>query len=76
MTLDHAKHAATFGDRLRRRRTLRGWTQDELAARIGIDDRSNIGNWENRRSLPQFAQLLALAEAFEINEGELMRGVP
>lgn len=43
-----------IGDRIRRARQLRRWTQRELAERIGVD-RKTVDNWENDRAYPRTA---------------------
>jgi transcriptional regulator with XRE-family HTH domain len=43
-------------------RTRRGWTQEELAARIGVSART-ISNWEAGKPVPR-TRLLALERAF------------
>lgn len=43
-------------------RMRRGWTQDDLAARVGVSTRT-ISNWESGRPIPRTRQL-ALERAF------------
>lgn len=44
-------------------RALRGWSQDELARRLGVS-RSKIGNYEQGTRRPNIEDLEALADAF------------
>lgn len=43
-----------LGDRIRRAREQRGWTQAQLAAEVGVA-RETIGNWETGASNPRNA---------------------
>ena len=71
---------ALFADELRAMRKHRGWTRDELGARINFSG-STIGNIESGLRAPTRDQALLLDEAFETPgtfqrlEGRL-RGVP
>ena len=71
---------ALFADELRAMRKHRGWTRDELGARINFSG-STIGNIESGLRAPTRDQALLLDQAFETPgtfarlEGRL-RGVP
>lgn len=54
-----------------RMRLERGWTQKELAARIGCKQ-NQIAYWESKKSNPTFASLQKLANAFGCTIAELM----
>jgi transcriptional regulator with XRE-family HTH domain len=58
------------GERLRREREVRGWSQDELARRIDTD-RQNINHWEKNKSFPQPHYRSKLAEVFGLEIEEL-----
>lgn len=45
---------SALGDRIRRAREQRGWTQAQLAAEVGVA-RETIGNWETGASSPRNA---------------------
>ena len=53
-------------------RTMRGMSQDELAAKVGYSNRSAIARIENGEiDLPQ-SKILAFAEALNVTPGQLM----
>ncbi|MBO0687371.1 MAG: helix-turn-helix transcriptional regulator [Candidatus Dormibacteraeota bacterium] len=59
------------GSRLRRERELRGWSQAELARRLGASDRAVVGRWERGEAevSPHFRA--RLCELFGLNAEEL-----
>jgi transcriptional regulator with XRE-family HTH domain len=58
--------------RLRRARTDRGWTQEDLAAEVGLSVRY-IGQVERRQASPSVRVLGQLADALQIEPAELVR---
>lgn len=60
------------GQNLKYLRKLRGWTQEEFAAKIGIK-RSLIGAYEEGRADPRFEVLEVLSDLFKVSLDELMR---
>jgi len=62
--------AEILGNRLREVREERGWTQAELAARIGVS-RKTVNTIENRVFVPSTLIALKLARAFELPVEEL-----
>ena len=56
----------TLGESIRKHREAKGWTQSELARKIGVAD-SRISVYERDGAVPQLKQLLALAEIFEVS---------
>ena len=46
-------------------RTAKGWSQVELAYRVGVSP-SSIYNWERGRYAPRFSQLQDLAKALGV----------
>ena len=62
--------AETLGNRLREMREARGWTQAELAARIGVS-RKTVNTIENRVFVPSTLIALKLARALELPVEEL-----
>lgn len=55
---------------VRRLRREKGWSQDDLAERIGLEQAS-ISHIENARANPTLATLEALADSLEISFVEL-----
>ena len=64
--------AERFGWNLRVARRRVGLTQQDLADRMG-NDQSGISAWESGRYLPRVGSVVRLAEALEIEPGELLR---
>jgi putative transcriptional regulator len=60
----------SLGNRLREVREERGWTQAELAARIGVS-RKTVNTIENRVFVPSTLIALKLARALELPVEEL-----
>jgi putative transcriptional regulator len=56
--------AERLANRLRSEREFRGWTQAELAARVGVS-RKTINTVENGVFVPSTLIALKIAEAFE-----------
>jgi transcriptional regulator with XRE-family HTH domain len=63
-----------FGKRLQQLRKSRLWSQQELAARIDVEQ-SYISDVERAVFGPSFAKLASLAEVFEMTISELCSGV-
>ena len=66
--------AAYIGGRIADARREGGWTQDEVAAKSGIDS-SNIRKYENGRAMPNIHSLVRIAEALGIEPGRLLTGI-
>jgi len=62
--------AERLANRLKTEREARGWTQAELAARVGVS-RKTINTVENRIFVPSTLLALKLAEAFELSVEQL-----
>lgn len=60
-----------FAENLKHYRTKRGYTQKQLADRIGYTEKS-VSKWESGHALPTVALLLQLAELFCVSLDELM----
>lgn len=63
---------ARFGKALRELRTERGLSQDELAARAGLD-RNYIGMIERGERNPAIVNVVKIAEALDVLPSELFR---
>ena len=62
---------ATLGDRIRRRRKLAGWTQVQLAERIGID-RTFLADVERGKRNISILNLDLIAKGLEISLSRLL----
>lgn len=63
-----------IGKNLSKLREERGWTQGQVAEKIGYD-RTVYSKWENGTKIPNKEQLDAVAEAFSISAEELYKNV-
>ncbi len=65
----------SLGRRLARLRRGRKWTQERVAAAVGVD-RGTISRWERGVILPSVARLGELARLFEIPFADLFAVAP
>jgi len=63
-----------FGANLRRIRLKRGFTQEELAHRVGMDV-SYLSELENGRKEPCLRKMSEIAQALNIPTTQLLRGI-
>ncbi|HEV7517265.1 MAG TPA: helix-turn-helix transcriptional regulator [Thermoanaerobaculia bacterium] len=61
------------GSRIFALRTGRGWSQADLAGRLGMP-RSRISKWEIGMQAPQLAELFAMSQVFRVSLDELVTG--
>ena len=61
------------GSIIKKLRERQGLTQCELAARIGVSDKT-VSKWETGRGLPDITLIEPLAKALQISVIELMNG--
>ena len=54
-------------------RKKKNMTQQELAEKLGVSDRT-IGNWENGRNMPDLALFKPLCNELDITLNDLMSG--
>jgi transcriptional regulator with XRE-family HTH domain len=62
---------ARLATNVRYYRTQRGWSQAELAARVGVDTRQ-IGRIEQQVNVPSFVLTYHIAQAFEVTLDDLI----
>jgi transcriptional regulator with XRE-family HTH domain len=60
MTAEH------FAARLRELRLAKGWTQAELAQRVGVSQKA-VARWEQGTREPSWANVVALADALGVS---------
>lgn len=68
-------HTAPLSNHVQRHRTVRGWSQDELARRAGVS-RTEVSAIETQRVVPSVAAALALAAAFGLRVEDLFGDSP
>lgn len=61
----------TTADRIKHLREARGWTQAELARRLGLT-RNGVNSWEQGLSTPSPACLVDLAQTFSVSTDYLL----
>jgi transcriptional regulator with XRE-family HTH domain len=66
--------AARFGQRIRKLREKRGWSQVEMAHRFGID-RGHLSDLERGKKNACLPILEVLSQGFGVSLSELMDGV-
>lgn len=64
---------AHLGDRLRSLRQERGWTQADLAQRVGIGQQV-LSGYETGRRTPSLETTLALARTLDVSVDDLVAG--
>lgn len=69
----YSDDAATFGDRMTAARDMTGLSQNELAARLGVKDKT-IKAWENDTSEPRANKLQMLAGVLNVSMRWLLTG--
>ena len=62
-----------FGENLKTLRINKGFTQEELAARLNVV-RQTVSKWEKGQSVPDSEMLVRLAEIFEVPVSQLLGG--
>lgn len=62
-----------LGRQIKRYRTERGFSQDDLAAKIYVS-RQTVSSWENDKTYPDVESLLLLSVLFDVTVDELIKG--
>ncbi len=62
----------TLGEKLQKLRKARGWTQEELAEKVGVS-RQSLSKWESDGALPDTANVIGLADLFGVTTDYLLR---
>ncbi|MFC4598136.1 helix-turn-helix domain-containing protein [Cohnella hongkongensis] len=61
-----------FAEKLRTERSKKGWSQEELAAKLFVS-RQSVSKWENGQNYPSIEILIKLSDLLEITIDELLR---
>ena len=61
-----------FGDRLKKEREKKGWSQDFLAEKIYVS-RQSVSKWETGKNYPNIEVIIDLSDLFGITIDELLR---
>ena len=62
-----------IGQKLKQARAAAGLTQEQAAGALG-GSRQTVSNWENCRSYPDVAMVLAMSELYRVSLDELLKG--
>lgn len=69
-----SKAHETLGARIRRMRDARGWSQQQLADKVGVS-KASISHWElDRHDVLKHEHLLGLARAFGVSSTNIAHG--
>ena len=63
-----------FADRIQQLRKTKGFSQEELADKVGIS-RQTVSKWESEQSMPDVERLLRLSEVLETTADYLLKGI-
>ncbi len=61
-----------MGEKIALARRQRGWSQEELADRVGVS-RQSVSKWESGGSIPDLERVVRLAEILEVSTDYLIR---
>ena len=65
--------AHSIGKTIAELRKAKGWTQVELAEKLGVSDKA-VSKWESEGGFPEITQLPVLASIFDVSIDYLMTG--
>lgn len=60
-----------LGSRITKLRSAHGWTQVDLAKRLGVA-KQTVSNWENENIQPSIEMLIRLAKVFNVSTDYLL----
>lgn len=60
-----------FPEKIVSLRRRRGWSQEELASRLGVS-RQSVSKWESGTSVPELERIIELSRVFEVTTDELL----
>ena len=61
-----------LADKIIENRKKNGWSQEELAARLGVS-RQSVSKWESAQAVPDMKKVLQLAEVFNVSTDYLLK---
>ncbi len=70
---DFMMNQGKIGAFISERRKAKGWTQSQLAEKLGITDKA-VSKWETGRSMPDLSLFMPLCTLLEITLNELFAG--
>lgn len=63
-----------IADRIQRLRKLKGISQEELAAQVGVS-RQAVSKWESEQSTPDLEKIIIMSEYFGVTTDYILKGV-
>ena len=63
----------TLAEKITLLRRQRGWSQEDLAERMGVS-RQSVSKWESAQSIPDINRILELSRIFEVSTDYLLMG--
>lgn len=61
-----------FGEKLKTERTKKGWSQEELAAKLFVS-RQSVSKWENGQNYPSIEVIIKVSDLFGVSIDDLLR---
>lgn len=61
-----------FGDKLKREREKRGWSQEYIAEKLYVS-RQSVSKWENNKNYPSIEVIIKLSDLLNITIDDLLR---
>lgn len=61
-----------LADKIAENRKKNGWSQEELADRLGVS-RQSVSKWESAQAIPDMKKILQLSELFEVTTDYLLK---
>ena len=62
-----------LSERITEQRRIRGWSQEELAYRLGVS-RQAVSKWESSQSTPDLERIIQMSELFGVTTDWLLKG--
>ena len=61
-----------FSDKIISLRKKNGWSQEELAERLGVT-RQSVSKWESAQSQPDLSKIIQMSELFSVTTDYLLK---
>lgn len=69
---DREEHAMILADKIIQLRKKSGWSQEELAEKLGVS-RQAVSKWEGAQSIPDLERVLAMSRLFGVSTDYLLK---
>lgn len=64
----------TIADRIQCLRKQKGYSQEELADKIGVS-RQAVSKWESEQSIPDLEKIIIMSDIFEVTTDYILKGI-